>query len=62
MNENVARNLDEALNAVLVRTMLEAKVAPVAAHEVMQLAQAATNLANAAATLAQRDRIADGTI
>ena len=60
MNENVTKNLDEALNAVLVRTMLEAKVAPVAAHEVMQLAQAAANLANASATLAQRDMLLAG--
>ena len=61
MNENVARNLDEALNAVLLRAVKEADYS-VGADSLMKTTQAAYNLANAAATLAQRDRIVDGTI
>jgi hypothetical protein len=59
MNENVARNLDEALNTVLLRAVKEADYS-VGADSLMKTTQAACNLANAAATLAQRDMLLAG--
>ena len=61
MNDNVTKNLNEALNAVLLRAVKEADYS-VGADSLMKTTQAACNLANAAATLAHRDRILDGTL